>query len=119
MTVNSPSSRRYCLACDLKDDAALIKQYQKYHAPGNAWPEITASIRNAGILDMQIYQTGNRLYMIMEVDETFSFERKQAMDAANPKVIEWETLMSDFQQPLPWASAGEKWILLEQIFQLD
>ncbi|MEM6344093.1 MAG: L-rhamnose mutarotase [Bacteroidota bacterium] len=119
MSLASSTVKRYCLACDLKDDPALIKQYKAYHAPGKAWPEITASIKEAGILDMQIYLTGNRMFMIMEVDDSFSFERKQAMDQANPKVLAWEQLMSQFQQHLPWAGEEEKWILLDQIFQLD
>ncbi len=119
MSLNSSTPHRYCLACDLKDDPALIERYKEYHAPGNAWPEITASIKEAGILDMQIYLTGNRMFMIMEVDETFSFKVKQSMDQANPKVAEWEQLMSQFQQHLPWAGKDEKWILLDQIFQLD
>lgn len=112
------SSRRLCFSCDLKDDPELIATYKKYHAPGNAWPEITDSIRDAGIVDMEIYLTGNRMFMIMEVDETFDPERKGKMDADNPKVQEWEALMWKFQQPLPLAADGEKWIPLEQVFKL-
>ena len=41
------------------------------------------------------------------------------MDAENPKVQEWEQLMWDFQQALPWAKNGEKWLPLEKIFQLE
>lgn len=67
---------------------------------------------------MQIYLLGNRLFMIMEVDENFSFEAKAKADAANPKVTEWEKLMWKFQQPLPWAKTGEKWMPMEQIYQL-
>ena len=110
--------KRYCLALDLVDDAALIAEYEKYHAPGGAWPEITASIKEAGITDMQIYRTGNRLFMIMETDDTFSFEHKASMDAANPKVQEWEQLMGKFQSSIPWAKDGEKWVLMNKIFQL-
>ncbi|SHJ10465.1 L-rhamnose mutarotase [Pseudozobellia thermophila] len=109
---------RHCFACDLKDDPELIAKYKAYHAPGNAWPEITKSIKDAGIVDMQIYLTGNRMFMIMEVDETFDPQKKAQMDADNPKVREWEQLMWDFQQALPWAKEGEKWVALEQIFQL-
>lgn len=111
--------KRYCLACDLKNDPDLIAAYKQYHAPGNAWPEIIQSIRDAGIIDMQIYLTGNRMFMIMEVDETFNHQRKAEMDMANPKVQQWEALMWDFQQALPWAPPGEKWILMEKIFQLE
>lgn len=111
-------TKRYCYACDLKDDSKLIEEYKAYHAEGKAWPEITKSIKDAGITDMQIYLTGNRMFMIMEVDETFNPAKKAEMDANNPKVQEWEDLMWDYQQELPWAAKGEKWIPLEKIFQL-
>jgi L-rhamnose mutarotase len=108
--------KRYCLALDLVDDPVLIEEYEKYHK--NISEEIRASIRDAGILDMQIYRTGNRLFMIMETEDDFSFEKKNAMDSANPKVQEWEQLMWKYQQALPTAKAGEKWILMDRIFKL-
>lgn len=110
--------KRYTLALDLKDDPALIKEYEEWHKAGNAWPEIKKSIQEAGIISMEIYRTGNRLFMIMEAEDSFSFDHKKAMDDSNPKVQEWETLMWKFQQPLPWAAEGEKWVKLEKIFQL-
>lgn len=76
------------------------------------------SIRDAGITSMEIFRTGNRLFMIMETDERFTFERKEAMDAANLKVQQWENFVWEFQKPLPWARAGEKWVLMNKIFQL-
>lgn len=112
------NTKRHCLALDLKNDPDLIEAYKKYHAPGNVWPEITKSIRDAGIVDMEIYLTENRLFMIMEVDETFDPEKKARMDAANPKVQEWEDLMMTFQQALPWAPEGRKWVTMERIFKL-
>ncbi|MEM6642561.1 MAG: L-rhamnose mutarotase [Bacteroidota bacterium] len=110
--------KRYCLSCDLKDDPQLIAEYKEYHAAGNAWPEITDSIKDAGIEDMEIYLIGNRMFMIMEVNESFDFAKKAEMDANNPKVQEWEKLMWKFQQELPWAENGEKWMLMEQVFKL-
>lgn len=107
---------RYCLALDLKDDLALIEEYEQWHK--NVWPEIKESIKTAGITEMEIYRTGNRLFMIMETDASFSFDRKNAMDATNTKVQEWEELMWKFQKPLPWAKDGEKWVLMDEIFQL-
>ncbi|MDX2046883.1 MAG: L-rhamnose mutarotase [Chitinophagaceae bacterium] len=108
--------KRHCLALDLKDDAALIAEYEKYHS--DVWPEILKSIKDSGIESMEIYRTGNRLFMIMEVNEGFSFEAKSKTDATNPKVQEWETLMWKYQQALPGAKPGEKWILMEKIFGL-
>ncbi|GAA4316255.1 L-rhamnose mutarotase [Compostibacter hankyongensis] len=108
--------KRYCLALDLKDDPGMIAEYEGYHR--QIRPEIRKSIEDAGITVMDIYRTGNRLFMIMEVDDSFSFEEKEAMDAADPKVQEWENLMWKYQQPLPWAKPGEKWVLMDQIFGL-
>lgn len=109
---------KYCLALDLKDDPLLIAEYERWHKRENAWPEIMDSITGAGITNMEIYRTGNRLFMIMETDATFNPQKKAANDAANPKVQEWEALMWKFQEPLPWAKGGEKWIQMDKIFQL-
>ena len=109
--------KRYCLALDLKDDPALITEYEEYHR--NVWPEIKKSITGSGISGMEIYRFGNRLFMIMETDDTFTFERKAAMDANNPKVQEWETLMWKFQQPIKNAKPGQKWVLMDKIFELN
>ena len=110
--------KRFCLALDLIDDPDLISEYEHWHKAENAWPEIRESITGSGITDMQIYRTGNRLLMVMETEDDFSFDRKSDMDAANLKVQEWEKLMWKYQQPLPWAKSGEKWLLMDKIFQL-
>ena len=109
-------NRRYCLTLDLKDDPQLIAEYKKHHE--KIWPEITRSIKDAGIEDLEIYLLGTRMFMIMEVNQNFSFERKVEADRQNPKVQEWEQLMWSFQQPLPEAKPGEKWLLMDRIFKL-
>ena len=109
--------RRYCLTLDLKDDPNLIAEYCKYHE--KIWPEITRSIKDSGIEDMEIYLLGTRMFMIMEVNDSFSFETKTAADRANPKVQEWEQLMWKFQQALPQAKPGEKWLRMERIYKLE
>jgi L-rhamnose mutarotase len=108
--------KRYCLALDLKDDPELIFEYETWHR--QVWPENIQGIKDSGITAMDIYRTGNRLFMIMETNDDFSFEAKAALDAGNTKVQEWEVLMSKYQQPLPWAKDGEKWVIMEQIFGL-
>ena len=110
-------SRRFCLALDLKNDPQLIREYEAYHRA--VWPEILRSICESGILEMEIYRVANRLFMIMEVDEQFSFEAKSAADQRNPKIEEWERLMWKYQQALPAANPGEKWMLMQRIFSLN
>ena len=110
-------TKRYCLTLDLKNDPRLISEYKRYHE--KIWPEITKSIKDAGIVDLEIYLIGTRMFMVMEVNEQFSFEAKGNADRANPKVREWEELMWNYQQALPSAQPGEKWQLMERIFKLE
>lgn len=108
--------RRYALALDLVDDPQLITEYEKYHK--EVWPQIHESITSAGVLNLEIYRVFNRLFMIMEVDDSFSFTNKAASDAENPKVQEWEELMWKYQKTIPGTPDGEKWQLMDKIFAL-
>jgi L-rhamnose mutarotase len=110
-------TKRYCLTLDLKDDPKLIAEYKRHHE--KIWPEITKSIKDAGIVDLEIYLLGTRMFMLMEVDEQFSIDQKAKADRENPKVRECEELMWKFQKPLSNAKPGEKWVLMERIFKLE
>jgi len=107
---------RYCFALDLKDDLNLIAAYEEYHR--SVWPEIIQSIKEADIKSLEIYRVSNRLFMIMETGPDFSFEKKAEADAHNPMVVQWEKLMWEYQQALPNAKPGEKWMLMDKIFTL-
>ncbi len=108
--------KRYCFALDLIDDEKLIKEYEDHHT--KVWPEIITGIRESGIQNMEIYRVGNRMFMIMEVNDGFSFEKKAIIDTKYPQNEQWEQLMWNYQQALPMAKPGEKWLLMKKIFQL-
>ena len=110
-------NRRFCLTLDLKEDPKLIAEYRRYHQ--KIWPEIARSIKDSGVQDLEIYLLGTRMFMIMEVNEHFSFEAKGRADQSNPKMQDWENLMWRFQQSLPQAKPREKWLLMEKIFDLE
>ena len=109
--------KRFCLTVDLKNDPGLIRAYEEHHK--NVWPEIIKSIKEPGIVNMEIYRFASRLFMIMEVKEDFSFEKKQSSDNENAKVQEWEELMWKYQQSLPGTAKGEKWVRMNKIFDLN
>jgi L-rhamnose mutarotase len=110
-------NRRFCLTLDLKEDPQLIAEYKRYHE--KIWPEITRSIKDAGVVNLEIYLLGTRMFMVMEVNDQFSFAAKAKADSENPTVREWEQLMWKFQKALPSAKPGEKWLLMENIFKLE
>jgi L-rhamnose mutarotase len=109
--------KRYCLTLDLIDEPESIRVYENHHATGNAWPEVTQHDIDCGILGMEIYRTGNRMFMIMETVDDFSVEEKRLKDSKSPIIQKWEALMWTFQQPIPWAKPGEKWVLMDRIFK--
>jgi L-rhamnose mutarotase len=110
---------RHVLLLDLKDDPDLIARYEAWHAAGAVPAAVVASIRNAGIGAMNIYRSGTRLVMVMETDEGFDPAAKSAADADDPEVVAWEAMMDEFQQRLPWAGPGEKWVMAQPIFSLE
>ena len=112
-------NRQFCLTLDLRDDEDLIREYEQYHQPGHTWPEVIDSIRRSGILDMQIYRAGTHLVMVMTVTGSFSFKEKNLMDRENPKVVQWERLMTRFQLAAAESSPGAKWKKMKNIFDLS
>ncbi|MBW4329636.1 L-rhamnose mutarotase [Stakelama sp. CBK3Z-3] len=111
-------TRRVCLALDLVDDADLIAEYERWHRVGNTPPEIIRSIREAGIENMEIFRAGDRMVMVMDVNERFDPAAKTAADAANPHVAAWEARMRQFQRAIPAAAPGGGWTEMARIFRL-
>lgn len=111
--------KRYCKTLELRDDPALISEYKKVHAPGAAWPEITQGMREVGIVDMEIYLFGTKLFMIMDTVPDFDHDRAMAELAKKPRQSEWEAHVSKFQKSSASATADEKWQLMERIYKLD
>ncbi len=115
---NYTSYKRYCKTLTLEDDPQLIEDYKKVHAPGACWPEITQGMIEVGILDMEIYIVGSRLFMIMDTEPDFDHESAMKELASKPRQSEWEAYVSRFQRTSAEASADEKWQLIERIFKL-
>lgn len=111
--------KRYCKTLDLKDDPKLIDEYKQLHAPGAAWPEITEGMKQVGIINMEIYIDGTKLFMIMDTVNDFDHDIAMTKLAKLPRQSEWEALVSKYQKTLPDSSAGEKWKLIERIYKMD
>jgi L-rhamnose mutarotase len=107
---------RHCLTLDLKDDQTAISEYKRYHV--KIWPEVKQSLLDAGVVEMEIYLLGTRMFMIIDANDTFSLSAKAASDAVNAKVQEWETIMHGFQKQLPGAKPDQYWMVMDRVFSL-
>ncbi len=110
--------KRYCQTLDLKDDPELIEQYKKAHSEPEIWKEILEGIRSVGILEMEIYLLGNRLFMIVETPMDFDWEVRMDELGKLPRQAEWEDHVGKFQQCLPGARSDQKWQLMDRIFKI-
>lgn len=109
--------QRFCQALDLRDDPKLIQEYEQFHQ--KIWPEIAEHIRSIGVDNMEIWRIGHRLFMIMDVNETYDpilAGQKAEASEINQK---WEALMWQYQVATPWADVGEKWVQMNKIFDLS
>ncbi|MTK54458.1 L-rhamnose mutarotase [Paludibacter sp.] len=113
------SVQRFCKTMELRNDPSLIEAYKKAHAKGAAWPEITQGMKDVGILDMEIYLLGRKLFMIMDTVADFDHEKAMAELATKPRQGEWEAHMSQFQDSSAEATADQKWQLMERIYKMD
>ena len=109
--------KRYCQTLDLRDDPEMIEKYCEAHA--HVWPEIQAGIREVGILDMQIFRSGRKLFMIMDTVDDFDFVKDNARLATLPRQAEWEAYVAQFQGCDPDVPSTAKWQLMDKIFELE
>ena len=111
--------KRYCKTLSLEDDPQLIEEYKRVHMANNTWPEITQGMIEVGILDMEIYIMGPRLFMIMDTIPEFDHDRDMGVLATKERQSEWEAFVSRFQKTSSDATADEKWQLMDRIYKLD
>jgi len=108
---------RYALALDLQNDAGLVEEYERHHR--EVWPEVITHLRQHGVVGMEIFRLGTRLFMVLDTDDaTYDAARLAAASLASPRVRQWEELMWRFQAPTPWTPAGQKWAVMSRLFDL-
>lgn len=112
------TTKRVVQTLDLKDDPKLVAEYQHWHSREGIWPEILQGIKDSGVLEMEIYLLGTRLFMIVELAADDSWDEVMARMGAGPRQAEWEAFVSRFQRANPAAGSAEKWQRMERIFHV-
>lgn len=109
---------RYVLTVKLKDEPGIVESYSRHHR--EIWPEVQASLRQAGVEEMDIYLLGRSLVMVVDMREGVDYRTAFTSHASSsPRVAEWERLMKSLQEPSAEARAGEWWAAMEPVFHLN
>ncbi len=112
------ATKRYCQTLDLRDNPALVAEYRRLHSREGIWPEILRGIKESGVLEMEIYLRGTRLFMIVELPADADWDNVMQRMAEQPRQAEWEALTAKYQEALAGAKSEEKWQMMERIFHL-
>ena len=111
-------AKEIAFALDLKDDPDTIRDYCDWHT--KVWPEIMRGMAKHGVLSQNIYLIGNRLFMVLQVEDDFDYRVDFARYMEEtPRAKEWDEVMRDFQQAVPWAKEGDWWAQMERVYDLN
>lgn len=111
-------TKRFVQTMQLKDDSELIRKYREAHDKEHFWHEIEEGIKQVGILEMEIYISGNTLVMIVDAPLDFNWDEAMARLATLPRQEEWERYIAAFQDCDENATSDQKWQMTERMFYL-
>lgn len=112
------ATKRFVQTMQLKDDSQLIRKYREAHDKEHFWREIEEGIKQVGILEMEIYISGNTLVMIVDAPIDFNWDEAMARLATLPRQEEWERHVAEFQDCDADATSDQKWQMMERMFYL-
>ena len=112
------ATKRFVQTMQLKDDSQLIRKYREAHDKEHFWREIEEGIKQVGILEMEIYISGNTLVMIVDAPVDFNWDEAMARLATLPRQEEWERHVAEFQDCDANATSDQKWLMMERMFYL-
>ncbi len=111
-------TKRYVQTLSLRDNPELIREYRRLHSPEAFWREIGEGIRQAGVLEMEIYIHHTTLCMLVELPAEADFDEVMQRMGTMPRQTEWEATVAQYQQCAADASSAGKWTLMERMFRL-
>lgn len=109
--------KSFAQVLDLKDDPEVIETYERYHR--EVWPEVLDALKGIGIIRMEIFRSGNHLFMYCTAPDDFDPRRDFQSYTASPRAAEWNDLMMTFQQKVPEAGAEDWWAPMSLAFDSE
>uniref|UniRef100_F4CDD1 L-rhamnose mutarotase n=1 Tax=Sphingobacterium sp. (strain 21) TaxID=743722 RepID=F4CDD1_SPHS2 len=112
---NSRKRDHLILSANLVADSAKQQSYLDYHRRQfDEWPEVSEGFCRAEFQQVQLFKTGRQLLLVIDIPEGANFEElnKRTVES-NPRVDEWNRLMSTYQEGLSGTKANEVWVRFE------
>lgn len=103
------------LTCNLVADPKMQQEYLNYHATQfQKWPEVSQGFCNAQFQQLLVFRNGRQLMLVISIPHGADLNNLNPLTSKdNPRVDEWNKLMSKYQQGIPGTKKGETWVFLE------
>jgi len=104
------------MTANLVNDTILQKEYMDYHATqADKWPEVAAGFCKADFQQLLIFRNGRQLMLIISIPEGKNLDDLNPKTTENnPRVDEWNILMSKYQEGIEGNEQGSAWVVLEK-----
>lgn len=105
------------MTANLVNDATKQKEYLEYHRTQfEKWPEIAKGFCNANFQQLLVFRNGRQLMLIISIPKGESLDKLNPKTIENnPRVNEWNTIMSKYQVGIDDAPKGTTWLVFEKI----
>ncbi len=105
------------LTCNLVADKKMQEEYLNYHATQfEKWPEVAKGFCNASFQQLLIYKNGRQLVLVISIPKGESLDKLNPKTVENnPRVDEWNKIMSKYQEGIEGTKKGETWIFLKPL----
>ncbi|WP_216657772.1 L-rhamnose mutarotase [Sphingobacterium shayense] len=104
------------LRAQLVEDEDQQESYLEAHQTQyEKWPEVAQGFCNAGFQQVYVYKQGRQLLLLISFKKGQQFEEIDPLTTKdNPRVAEWNKLMSTYQQGIEGTKEGETWIFFKK-----
>lgn len=107
------------LTANLVNDPVLQQEYMQYHADQfTEWPEVSAGFCKAQFQQLQVFRNGRQLMLVISIPKGASLDELNPKTTENnPRVDEWNKIMSKYQEGIVGTKPGEVWVFFKPFDQ--
>ena len=105
------------MTTNLVDDTLKQKEYLEFHRTQfKKWPEISKGFCNANFQQLLVFRNGRQLMLIISIPQGESLDKLNPKTTENnPRVNQWNAIMSKYQEGIDDAPKGVTWLKFEKL----
>lgn len=105
------------LTANLVADTAMQREYMNYHETQfEEWPEISRGFCNASFQQLIMFRNGRQLMLVISIPKGESLDELNPKTTENnPRVDDWNKIMSKYQEGIEGTKEGEVWAVFKEL----